>query len=147
MAADPYWRRKGSKRPCFYPTGLGERCTAHLAPRCLLRSQDPAIKAMAEQIANDPSFKEVTKSLQESMGGLMAGAPRAPGPAPGAAPPDMSQLDPSKYMEAMSSMFQNKNFMEMAEKLGKTIIEVRTWEREPAARFAQLADPIRACCC
>lgn len=104
---------------------------------------------MAEQIANDPSFKEVTKSLQESMGGLMAGAPRAPGPAPGAAPPDMSQLDPSKYMEAMSSMFQNKNFMEMAEKLGKTIIEVRRWDGSCSSLcpISQSPDPIRARCC
>lgn len=85
---------------------------------------------MAEQIANDPSFKEVTQSLQASMGaggsGGMPGMPPPGMPAPGGAP-DMSQMDPSKYMEAMSGMFQNKNFMEMAERLGKTIIEVRGW--------------------
>jgi hypothetical protein len=74
---------------------------------------------MAEQIANDPSFKEITEKMQESFGGMMgAGAGSAGGP------PDMSALDPSKYMSAMSGMFQNKNFMEMAEKLGQSIIQV-----------------------
>jgi hypothetical protein len=75
---------------------------------------------MAEQIANDPSFKEVTKTMQESFGGMMAGG----GAPPGGAPPDMSQLDPSKYMNAMSGMFQNPAFMQMAEKLGQSIIQV-----------------------
>lgn len=75
---------------------------------------------MAEQIANDPSFKEVTKTLQESFGGMMG-----PGGPAGGAPPDMSQLgDPSKYMNAMSGMFQNPSFMQMAEKLGQSIIQV-----------------------
>jgi len=85
---------------------------------------DPAIKQMAEQIANDPSFKEVTSSLQSSLGGMSGASGMPPAAPPGAPPmPDMAQMDPSKYMEAMSSMFQNKSFMEMAEKLGKTIIE------------------------
>ena len=81
-------------------------------------AQDPNIKAMAEQIANDPSFKEVTKTMQESFGGMMQGG------GAGAAPPDLSSLDPSKYMNAMSGMFQNPSFMQMAEKLGQTIIQV-----------------------
>lgn len=88
---------------------------------------DPAIKQMAEQIANDPSFKEVTKQLQDTMSGVMGGAPGADG-AGGAPPPAdpaalMANLDPSKYMEAMTKMFSNQNFMQMAEQLGKTIIE------------------------
>ncbi|KAG1681352.1 hypothetical protein FOA52_007400 [Chlamydomonas sp. UWO 241] len=86
---------------------------------------DPAIKEMAEKIANDPAFAAVTQSLQASMGG-MGGAGGMPGMPPGGMPgmpPDMSQMDPSKYMEAMSGMFQNQNFMQMAEQLGKTIIE------------------------
>lgn len=93
---------------------------------------DPAIKQMAEQIANDPSFKEVTKQLQDSMAGIFGGAlPGAAGAggdgAARAAAPDpaalMANMDPSKYMDAMSKMFSNPNFMNMAEKLGKTIIE------------------------
>jgi hypothetical protein len=80
---------------------------------------------MAEQIANDPSFQGLTSQLQESMAGLMGGA--APGAAPGMPPagmPDPANFDPSKYMQAMSSMFQNQNFMQMAEKLGQAIIQV-----------------------
>ena len=77
---------------------------------------------MAEQIANDPSFKEVTKTLQDSFGGMMG--PGGPGAGPGGAPPDLSQLDPSKYMNAMSGMFENPTFMQMAEKLGQSIIQV-----------------------
>ncbi|GIL43221.1 hypothetical protein Vafri_1023 [Volvox africanus] len=92
---------------------------------------DPSIKQMAEQIANDPSFKEIAKQMQESFGAMMGnmgagGEARAapagmpPGMPPGAFPPN---FDPSKYMEAMQNMFQNPGFMQMAEKLGKTIIE------------------------
>lgn len=95
---------------------------------------DPQIKAMAEQIANDPTFKEVTKQLQESFGGMLppgaAGAPPGmpgmPG-MPGAdrAMPGMNPaaMDPTKYMQAMQGMFQNPQFMKMAENLGKSIIE------------------------
>ncbi len=45
-----------------------------------------------------------------------------PGMPPGMALPP--NFDPSKYMEAMTNMFQNPNFMQMDEKLGETIIEV-----------------------
>lgn len=78
---------------------------------------DPSIKQMAEQIANDPTFKDMTASLQESFAGAMG-----PGGAGAAAMPDPSQFDPNKYMQAMSGMFQNPGFMQMAEKLGKAII-------------------------
>lgn len=87
---------------------------------------------MAEQIATDPAFKDMTEKLQESMGGMMGGAAAAggaggsggapPNPMAGGAPPE--GFDPSKYMSAMGSMFSNPNFMQMAEKLGKSIIEV-----------------------
>lgn len=98
---------------------------------------------MAEQIANDPSFQEVTKTLQETMKGMMDGAPGGmpgvpgmpgmPGGMPGlpegsggpAMDPRemMANMDPSKYMDAMQKMFTNPGFMNMAEKLGKTLIE------------------------
>lgn len=90
---------------------------------------------MAEQIANDPTFKEVTQQLQSQFGGMFGqqaregGAP-APAPAAGAPPIDpaaaAAAFDPSKYMSAMQNMFQNPNFMKMAEQLGKSIIEVCT---------------------
>jgi hypothetical protein len=97
---------------------------------------------MAEQIANDPSFMGMTQQLQESMGamagmmgagggGMMGGGaggggggdgPAGPG-LPGGMP-DPANFDPSKYMQAMSGMFQNPSFMQMAEKLGQAIIQV-----------------------
>mmetsp|Transcript_10419 Transcript_10419/g.18152 ORF Transcript_10419/g.18152 Transcript_10419/m.18152 type:complete len:338 (+) Transcript_10419:32-1045(+) len=89
---------------------------------------DPAIKEMAEQIASDPTFKQITEQLQGQFGGMFAqGAPGAPG-APGATKDGdpaaaAAAIDPSNYMQAMAGMFQNQNFMKMAEQLGKTIIE------------------------
>jgi hypothetical protein len=104
--------------------------------------QDPSIKQMAEQIANDPSFMGLTQQLQESMATMMGGAggegaaaagagggmppgmpPGMPGMPPGGMP-DPSNFDPTKYMQAMSGMFQNPQFMQMAEKLGQAIIQV-----------------------
>jgi hypothetical protein len=86
------------------------------------RPQDPAIKQMAEQIATDPAFQGLTQQLQEGMSGMLGGA--APGAGADAAPamPDPSNLDPTKYMQAMSGMFSNPQFMQMAEKLGQAII-------------------------
>lgn len=55
------------------------------------------------------------------MAGLVGG-PDAPAAAP--AMPDPSQFDPSKYMQAMSGMFSNPAFMQMAEQLGQAIISV-----------------------
>lgn len=116
--------------------------------------QDPAIKQMAEQIAGDPSFQGLTQQLQESMAGMMGGggfpgmpgmpgannaAPAGPaggmpagglpagGLAEGGMPgglPDPANFDPTRYMQAMSGMFQNPQFMQMAEKLGQAIIQV-----------------------
>lgn len=84
---------------------------------------------MAEQIASDPTFKQVTEQLQQQFGGMF-GQQQAQAPQGAAAPVDpaaaAASFDPSKYMQAMTSMFQNQNFMKMAEQLGKSIIEVRT---------------------
>jgi hypothetical protein len=59
-------------------------------------------------------------------GGGMPGMPM-PGMPAGMPPgmPDPSQFDPSKYMQAMSGMFSNPAFMQMAEQLGQAIISVR----------------------
>lgn len=85
---------------------------------------DPAIKSMAEQIANDPAFQGLTSQLQDSMSGLMGPGGPAAAAAAGQGPPiDPANFDPSKYMQAMSSMFQNQSFMQMAEKLGQAIIQ------------------------
>ena len=81
--------------------------------------QDPSIKQLAEQIAKDPSFQGLTSQLQDSMAGLMGGGRPDP-----SAMPDPASFDPPKYMQAMSSMYQNPTFMRMAEKLGQAIIQV-----------------------
>jgi hypothetical protein len=84
---------------------------------------------MAEQIANDDSFKGLTSQLQESMASLVGGEGAAAGAGAGMPPgmmppgmPDPANFDPSKYMQAMSSMFSNPAFMQMAEQLGQAII-------------------------
>lgn len=57
---------------------------------------------MAEQIAKDPSFLEVTKQLQESFGGMMGGmgAPGAGG-APGGMPPGFPGFPPGMLANMM----------------------------------------------
>ncbi|KIY99706.1 Ankyrin repeat domain-containing protein 2 [Monoraphidium neglectum] len=90
---------------------------------------------MAEKIAGDPAFQGLTSQLQESMAGLVGpeGAAAGAGAGAGGMPgipgmpgmpgmPDPSQFDPSKYMQAMSGMFSNPAFMQMAEQLGQAII-------------------------
>ncbi len=90
-----------------------------------MQLQDPSIKQLAEQIATDPTFKDMTEQLQKSMTGMFGGAEGAP---PAAANPEEAarNFDPSQYMQAMNSMFQNQKFLEMAESLGKAIIGVST---------------------
>ncbi len=99
-----------------------------------MRPQDPSIKQMAEQIATDPTFKDMTEQLQKSMAGMFpngeGAAEGAPAPTPEAA---ARNFDPSQYMSAMNSMFQNSKFLEMAESLGKAIINVRP--RAPRSRI------------
>jgi hypothetical protein len=82
---------------------------------------------MAEQIAQDPAFAQMTAALQASMAGG-EGAPEegavereaeASGGAQG------SPMDAEKYAAALSNVLQNQNFMEMAEKLGQQIMSVR----------------------
>lgn len=71
---------------------------------------------MAEKIAQDPAFAQMTAALQQSMGGQPGAAPEAAaGPA---------GFDTSKYMEAMGGVLQNPQFMDMAEKLGQQIMQV-----------------------
>lgn len=70
---------------------------------------------MAEKIAQDPAFAQMTAALQQSMGGAPGAAPEAAGAA---------VFDTSKYMEAMGGVLQNPRFMNMAEKLGQQIMQV-----------------------
>ena len=79
--------------------------------------QDPSIKSMAEQVAQDPAFAQMSAALQASMAG---GAEAGLGASGGATPP----IDPDQYAQAMSSVLQNPQFMDMAEKLGQQIMQV-----------------------
>ena len=76
--------------------------------------QDPNIKSMAEQIAQNPAFVQMSQALQASM------ADGQQGPAEGGGPP----LDPQQYAQAMSSVLGNPEFMQMAEQLGQQIMSV-----------------------
>lgn len=67
---------------------------------------DPSIRGMAEQIANNPAFAQMTSALQESLLGGGGGA----------------AADPARYADAMSSVLGNPEFMAMAERLGQQIM-------------------------
>ena len=85
---------------------------------------DPAIKNMAEQIAADPAFAQMTSALQDSLLGGGAAAAVGGGGAVGGGAGAPPALDPAKYAEAMQSVMQNGQFLQMAETLGKQIMEV-----------------------
>lgn len=68
--------------------------------------------------------------MPPGMAAMMQGMP------PGMMPPG---FDANKYMEAMSGMFSNPQFMQMAEKLGKSIIEVRDMHACRGAAWAYAA--------
>ena len=91
------------------------------------RLQDPSIKQMAEALAQDPAFAQMSQTLQSQLQGSGLGPAAAQDRSPGAAGgmPDPSQMDPAAAQEAMASMFQNPQFMDMAQNLGQRIMEVR----------------------
>lgn len=69
---------------------------------------DPSIRQMAEQMAKDPSFTEMTSKLQGSVKVADDGTP---------------QLDPQEYMKAMQQVMQNPSFMSIAEKFGSALMQ------------------------
>lgn len=81
--------------------------------------QEPGIRRMAEELAQDPNFTALQMSLQNSMGGLAEAGRSAGGP---------PIADPAQYQEVMSQVWQNPQFMEMATKLGEHIMMVSTSE-------------------
>ena len=89
--------------------------------------QDPSIKQMAEQIAQDPAFAQMTAALQASVAGDEAGKAEVEDKTPSDIPdgPSLPTMDAEKYAQAMSNVLQNQHFMEMAEKLGQQIMSVR----------------------
>ncbi|GAA0139800.1 hypothetical protein LIER_01273 [Lithospermum erythrorhizon] len=73
-------------------------------------SQDPSIKALAEQIAKDPSFNQMAEQLQKNF----QGAPVEEG---------IPQFDTQQYYLQMQQVMQNPQFMTMAEWLGNTLMQ------------------------
>ena len=90
--------------------------------------------AMAQQLARDPAFAEMTQQLQQQMGAMMGGAPGAPGAA-GGAPGAMP--NPEQYMEMMQGMMNNPAVMQMSQRMFEQM------QGEPAmARMMQaMSDP------
>ena len=74
---------------------------------------------MADQIAQDPAFPEMTRALQDSSAQGGGGGEGGPGGL------SLQHMDQEKYAQAMSGVLQNPQFVQMAEKLGQQILSVR----------------------
>lgn len=66
---------------------------------------------MAEQLANDPSFQAMASQLQKQQQSGQEGA--------------MPSIDPEAYTSAMQNLMNNPQFMQVAEKLGSEMMQVR----------------------
>lgn len=66
---------------------------------------------MAEQLANDPSFQAMAGQLQKQQ---QSGQESA-----------MPSIDPEAYTSAMQNLMNNPQFMQVAEKLGSEMMQVR----------------------
>lgn len=72
-------------------------------------SQDPSIKAMAEKLAQDPNFAQMSRSFESQLPGASGATP---------------SMDPTAAHKAMADMFQNEDFVHMAQELGQRIMQV-----------------------
>eukprot|EP01025_Chloroclados_australasicus_P030548 TRINITY_DN3066_c1_g1_i1.p1 TRINITY_DN3066_c1_g1~~TRINITY_DN3066_c1_g1_i1.p1 ORF type:complete len:327 (-),score=84.66 TRINITY_DN3066_c1_g1_i1:393-1373(-) len=82
-------------------------------------SSDPAFKEMAEKMAQDPAIKQMTEQLQQSFASMMGGAEQ--GPEPPGNPFDNTAM--AGYADVMKTMFENPEFMKMAETLGQNMMQ------------------------
>ena len=97
---------------------------------------------MAQQLANDPSFQQQMLQVQQSFGVAAEGAKEAEGAGdksettkegeegegellsdPRQVPPPLA-MDPTKAWEAMLELFSNPQFVQMAGKVGQTMLQV-----------------------
>eukprot|EP00210_Caulerpa_lentillifera_P002161 g2075.t1 len=102
---------------------------------------DPAILEMAQELQRDPAFQQMQQVLQQSFGmGAGVGAstsspgedvppmPTAPDPTVNQTPPfaggiPPTDVDPTKAFEAMQKLYSNPQFLQMAEKIGQTMLQ------------------------
>lgn len=105
---------------------------------------DPAVLQMAQQLQNDPSFQQMQQVLQQSFGVAPQGAASTEGEEnkteekkegeegdgesssepkdPPHMPPPLN-MDPTKAWEAMQELYSNPQFVQMAEKIGQTMLQ------------------------
>merc|ERR1711937_244593 len=67
---------------------------------------------MAQELAADPAFADMTKNMQELMGNMNAGGAGGAG-----------GFDPNQYMQAMNQMMQDPSFVQYSEQLYKNMME------------------------
>ena len=99
--------------------------------------EDPAIKAMTEQLTQDPAFMEMAAQMQSAMlSGEMGGLSLAgEGGAGGMGAGGMGGM-----MEMMGKMMENPAFMNMAENLGKSMMS-NSMDPESMAMIELFSNP------
>jgi hypothetical protein len=73
--------------------------------------QDPSIKELAEQIAKDPAFRDMAKALQHNL--------------QNDGQPDIPKFNTPAYFSSMEKIVDDPQFVNMAQRLGSTLMEVR----------------------
>jgi len=97
---------------------------------------------MAEALQRDPAFLQMQQVLQQSFASTMGGgAPPGANPTAGGTSEGGSaaELQPEKAFEAMQQLYSNPQFLQMAEKIGQTMLEqnpVMSAMLDPARREA-----------
>ena len=105
--------------------------------------EDPAIKAMTEQLTQDPAFMEMAAQMQSAMlsgemGGLNLGGGAGAGAGGAGGMGGMGGM-----MEAMGKMMENPAFMSMAENLGKSMMQ-QSMDPESMAMIELFSNPANA---
>ncbi|KAJ4898901.1 Ankyrin repeat domain-containing protein 2 [Raphanus sativus] len=77
---------------------------------------DPSIRELAEQIAKDPAFTQMAEQFQRSI-------PNAAAEGGGVGEGGFPNIDPQQYMSTMQQVMHNPEFLTMADRLGKAIVQ------------------------